>query len=179
MRWAWWLLAYASLGVGIVGIFVPGLPTTVFVLIAGVLAYHPIRQKKAEVQSLKDQISYLNRDSKARKELFEKLTDVQMWQAKNVVLIDKFARLSEAFTSNREGYITKLECSEKGVLSLELAVKDRMVATRLAASVADIKDAKGKQLYQARVGNNEDSRLPDYPIRDRVFIELEEQKKGS
>lgn len=34
LRWAWWLLAYASLGVGIVGIFVPGLPTTVFVLIA-------------------------------------------------------------------------------------------------------------------------------------------------
>lgn len=33
-RWAWWLLAYASLGTGIVGIFVPGLPTTVFVLIA-------------------------------------------------------------------------------------------------------------------------------------------------
>ena len=34
MRWAWWLLAYVSLGVGIVGIFVPGLPTTVFVLIS-------------------------------------------------------------------------------------------------------------------------------------------------
>jgi len=33
-RWAWWLLAYASLGVGIVGIFVPGLPTTVFVLVS-------------------------------------------------------------------------------------------------------------------------------------------------
>lgn len=33
-RWAWWLLAYLSLGVGIVGIFVPGLPTTVFVLVA-------------------------------------------------------------------------------------------------------------------------------------------------
>ena len=33
-RWAWWLLAYASLGVGIVGIFLPGLPTTVFILIA-------------------------------------------------------------------------------------------------------------------------------------------------
>ncbi|HRF84450.1 MAG TPA: YbaN family protein, partial [Pseudoxanthomonas sp.] len=33
-RWAWWLLAYASLALGIVGIFVPGLPTTVFVLIA-------------------------------------------------------------------------------------------------------------------------------------------------
>jgi len=33
-RWAWWLLAYASLGLGILGIFVPGLPTTVFILIA-------------------------------------------------------------------------------------------------------------------------------------------------
>lgn len=33
-RWAWWLLAYASLGLGIVGAFVPGMPTTVFILIA-------------------------------------------------------------------------------------------------------------------------------------------------
>lgn len=33
-RWAWWLLAYASLCLGIVGVFVPGLPTTVFVLIS-------------------------------------------------------------------------------------------------------------------------------------------------
>lgn len=37
-RWAWWLLAYVSLGLGIVGIFVPGLPTTVFVLIAAYAA---------------------------------------------------------------------------------------------------------------------------------------------
>jgi uncharacterized membrane protein YbaN (DUF454 family) len=33
-RWAWWLLAYASLGVGIAGIDLPLLPTTVFVLIS-------------------------------------------------------------------------------------------------------------------------------------------------
>ena len=33
-RWAWWLLAYVSLGIGIVGVFVPGLPTTVFILVA-------------------------------------------------------------------------------------------------------------------------------------------------
>ena len=37
-RWAWWLLAYVSLGIGIVGIFVPGLPTTVFILIAAYAA---------------------------------------------------------------------------------------------------------------------------------------------
>lgn len=38
LRWAWWLLAYASLGVGIIGIFLPLLPTTVFVLIAAYAA---------------------------------------------------------------------------------------------------------------------------------------------
>ena len=38
MRWLWWLLAYASLGLGIVGIVVPGLPTVPFVLLAAFAA---------------------------------------------------------------------------------------------------------------------------------------------
>ena len=33
-RWLWLLLAYASLGVGIVAIFIPGIPTTEFVLLS-------------------------------------------------------------------------------------------------------------------------------------------------
>lgn len=37
-RWAWWLLAYASLALGIVGIVVPGLPTVPFVLLAAFAA---------------------------------------------------------------------------------------------------------------------------------------------
>jgi uncharacterized membrane protein YbaN (DUF454 family) len=38
VRWLWWLLAYASLGLGIVGIVVPGLPTVPFVLLAAFAA---------------------------------------------------------------------------------------------------------------------------------------------
>ena len=37
-RWAWALLAYASLGLGFVGIVVPGLPTVPFVLLAAFAA---------------------------------------------------------------------------------------------------------------------------------------------
>lgn len=37
-RWAWWLLAYASFGLGLIGIVVPGLPTVPFVLLAAFAA---------------------------------------------------------------------------------------------------------------------------------------------
>lgn len=37
-RWAWWLLAYASLGLGLVGVVLPGLPTVPFVLLAAFAA---------------------------------------------------------------------------------------------------------------------------------------------
>ena len=37
-RWAWWLLAWASLVVGVVGIVVPGLPTVPLVLLSAYAA---------------------------------------------------------------------------------------------------------------------------------------------
>ena len=38
LRWAWWLVAYLALGLGLVGIVVPGLPTVPFVLLSGYAA---------------------------------------------------------------------------------------------------------------------------------------------
>ena len=38
VRWAWWLLAYGSLALGLIGIVVPGLPTVPFVLLAAFAA---------------------------------------------------------------------------------------------------------------------------------------------
>lgn len=38
MRWIWWLIAYVSLGLGLLGIVVPGLPTVPFVLLSAFAA---------------------------------------------------------------------------------------------------------------------------------------------
>ena len=38
LRWAWWLLAWLSLALGVVGIVVPGLPTVPFVLLSAFAA---------------------------------------------------------------------------------------------------------------------------------------------
>ena len=46
-RWLWWLLSYASLGLGIVGIVVPGLPTVPFVLLSAFAAAHGSRRLHA------------------------------------------------------------------------------------------------------------------------------------
>ncbi len=37
-RWAWLLLAYLALGLGFIGIFLPGLPTVPFILLAAFAA---------------------------------------------------------------------------------------------------------------------------------------------
>ena len=47
VRLLWWLLAYSSLGLGIVGIVVPGLPTVPFVLLAAFAAARGSRRLHA------------------------------------------------------------------------------------------------------------------------------------
>ena len=37
-RWLWWLLAWTSLGLGLIGIVLPGLPTVPFVLLSAYAA---------------------------------------------------------------------------------------------------------------------------------------------
>ncbi len=48
-RWLWLLLAYLALGLGIIGIFLPGLPTTPFVLLAAFAAARGSRRLHARL----------------------------------------------------------------------------------------------------------------------------------
>lgn len=50
-RWAWWLLAYAALGLGILGVVVPGLPTVPFVLLSAYAAARGSRRLHARLLS--------------------------------------------------------------------------------------------------------------------------------
>ena len=47
LRWAWWLLAWLALGLGLVGIIVPGLPTVPFVLLSAYAAARGSRRLHA------------------------------------------------------------------------------------------------------------------------------------
>ena len=47
LRWAWWLLAWSSLVLGMVGIVVPGLPTVPFVLLSAYAAARGSRRLHA------------------------------------------------------------------------------------------------------------------------------------
>ena len=49
MRWLWWLLAYASLALGVIGIVVPGLPTVPFVLLSAFAAARGSRRLHAKL----------------------------------------------------------------------------------------------------------------------------------
>ena len=49
MRWGWWLLAYASLTLGCIGIFLPGLPTVPFVLLSAFAAARGSRRLHARL----------------------------------------------------------------------------------------------------------------------------------
>lgn len=50
-RWLWWLLAYASLGLGLVGIVLPGLPTVPFVLLAAFAAARGSRRLRRRLEA--------------------------------------------------------------------------------------------------------------------------------
>jgi len=49
LRWAWWLLAWLSLGLGVVGVVLPGLPTVPFILLSAYAAARGSRKLHARL----------------------------------------------------------------------------------------------------------------------------------
>jgi len=144
-----------------------------FVAAAGVLAYYPFRVKEGEVDRLKTRVASENEDKEARQELLKQVADAEAWHDKSVIWIDQLKLLSDVFPPNAKCYITKVDFTEKGKITIDLVAKDNEVATKIVDQVVAIKDKKGKQVFRAKPGKGTDSSDPDYPVKDKVLIELE------
>ncbi|MBP7934781.1 MAG: pilus assembly protein PilM [Phycisphaerae bacterium] len=142
-----------------------------FVAAAGVLAYNPIRERKAEIAALEARKKYENTDREARQQLEKLVKDVDGWQSQNLVWIDRLNALSEVFPSNKEAYITRLECSEKGEARIELATKNDKVGTRLIEALTAMRDKDKKLVWGGALpGRGNASTVSEYPFKDQVTV---------
>lgn len=138
----------------------------------GWVGYQPIRIKAAEVSGLEDAIKLENKDVKQRGEALKKIADLQSWQDANVPWIDYLQELADVFPSNQECYITQLEVNtEKGLITLKLAARDRYAAIKVIDAVSSVVNKKGEPIFKAVPGSKADvSKDPAYPVSDVVVI---------
>jgi len=150
-----------------------------FVVAAGVMAYQPIRHRKAQIAELELARDLKNRDKDARKLMLDQFQDYQAWRKTDVVWIDQLLQMAEAFPPNLEAYITKIEFTEKGRITVDLAAKDEMVATMIVDKLAQIKDTKGRPIFTAKPGKTSESTDKEYPVKDQIFVEIESLREAS
>lgn len=155
-----------------------------FVAAGVVAAYTPLHRKKTEIEGLKQTRAELQNDSKVRQQMIKQLADVRGWQKRDFVWIDKLRVLFEAFPPNKECYITQLECTDKGRITVTLMAKDEKVATSIVETVSTLKGANGKPLFTANPGEAQPAEKSTgakpaagqqtaYPVKDQVIIQLE------
>lgn len=138
-----------------------------------VFAYQPIRSRNAEIESRKADIARLNKDAKQREAALKKVADLSVWQAGNVPWIDYIHKIAAVFPSNKDCYITKLDIdSDKGLISLDLAAKNKFTAAKVVESIEGVVDSKGKPIFGVVTGNKAGAGKadPDYPVEDRVTV---------
>ncbi len=167
---------------------VPMMAATValFVAAAGVAAYQPFRSGNARLTALQNKIDELNLDKEEREAFMKKYEDVMDWKSQSAVWIDHFKRIAEVFPSTKEGYITRLDCDQKGRITVELAATHQKVGTNLAASVEEIKEevtdesgrARTVRPFEAEVRSTEERRQdPVYKFGDTVIVQVKALKK--
>jgi type IV pilus assembly protein PilM len=145
-----------------------------FLAAGGVAAWWPVHRNNNTIEGIQGQIREAARDEKERKELMQQLADVDSWQTQNVNSVDLLKRLAEEiFTSNKDAYVTRMDITDKGKITLELAAKDELVASKLAVAAMKMKDAKGKPFVSASPGNETDpTKDPQYPVRDQITLQI-------
>jgi type IV pilus assembly protein PilM len=144
-----------------------------FVLAGGVAAYQPILMKNRDIETVRKQIQTINGNTRIRDEALKKVADLQKWQDGDVVWMDHLKKLVEAFPSNKDCFINKLEVnSSRGTISISLFAADKLVSKKLVARITALTDEKKRPLYDAVVGTKatDTSKVQDYPTTDEVTV---------
>jgi len=142
-----------------------------FVAAAGIVAYNPIREKNATVKQLEAEIKLLKEGQKERKELKAQLEDARAWQKRNLPWIDVLKQLAQVFPSNKEAYITRLECQEKnGDIKFEILAANDKAGSSFIEAVKKIKEEK----FDGKTGDmGINKKNPKYRYKDEIYLKLE------
>lgn len=149
----------------------------IFVTAIFAMAYIPFRLKYREIdrQTMLKKFEEVQMPKANREELMKHVDDVKAWRAMNYIWIDKLNQLAEVFPSNKDCFITRMDCNDKGEIKIELVTKDVKEASHLAEAIATIKGEDGIKIT-ALGGKATSSNEPGYPIKDQVTINLKPAK---
>lgn len=137
-------------------------------------AYQPIRSLSAQIDSLKGRVEQANQDAKRRTQILKIDKDLTGWRTDSVVWIDYLRLLAEVFPSNQECYVTKLDFrNSNDTMVIYISAVDPFVAGRAVEAITSVRDAKGKQIFDARSGNKTGAtKDPKYPVSDELHVRV-------
>ncbi len=106
--------------------------SALFVAAALVLVVQLFWIEQGKIDKIVAERQRVERQIKEFETLQKKAADLEQWQKKNVVWIDKLKLLAESFVSNEKAYITDLLIKDTGEMTITLASTDSSVGTKLA-----------------------------------------------
>jgi len=150
-----------------------------------------VSPKYQTMGNLKQQIKEYEANRGRIEELAKRVREVEEWKAQEVVWLDDLYLLTEAFPDNKENYLLKLTMdNRRGRMVLQLASKQNNGANELANSLCQLKDERGRVVYQAEPLKSTHAQQQEFPylgevhatrvkVNERAGVAKEPSRRGA